>query len=89
MLYLNDTTNKLLSSICKSLCFFRPAKFVPLILNTIYEALEKPDMNFTTTISILTAITIPLVDRTNYKKGLYELPTLLRKVLEVFNSSDF
>jgi hypothetical protein len=70
IIYLNDSAN-LLTEICKDLCYFNPEKFIPLILDILFEAFEKPDLNFSTTINILTSILLPMVDRNNYRKGLY------------------
>ncbi|KAL4432245.1 hypothetical protein ABPG74_020213 [Tetrahymena malaccensis] len=89
ILGINDQSGNILPQICKDLCYFNPSKFIPIILDNIYEAFEKPDMNYSTAISVLTAIIIPMVDRNNYKQGLYQIPTLMKKVLDIFNTSNF
>lgn len=89
VVFLRETREGSIINICLKLCYFRPYDVIPCILKTIYSAFDNPEMTFSTIYKILLIIIKPLLTRSIYKPGLYELTNILRKTNENIMASNW
>lgn len=89
LVFLRETKEGSIINICLKLCYFRPYEVIPILLKTIYSAFENSEMTFSTIYKILLIIIKPLLQRSVYKPGLYELVNILRKTNENIMASNW
>ena len=89
LVFLRETKEGSIINICLKLCYFRPYEVIPILLKTIYSAFENPEMTFSTIYKILLIIIKPLLTRSVYKPGIYELINILRKTNENIMASNW
>lgn len=89
LVFLRETKEGSIINICLKLCYFKPYEVMPILIKTIYSAFENPEMTFSTIYKILLIIIKPLLTRSVYKPGLYELRNLLRKTNENIMASNW
>jgi hypothetical protein len=89
LVFLRETKEGSIINICLKLCYFKPYEVIPVLLKTIYSAFDNPEMTFSTIYKILLIIIKPLLTRSVYKPGLYELMNILRKTNENIMASNW
>lgn len=89
LVFLRETKEGSIINICLKLCYFKPDQVLPVLLKTIYSAFDNPEMTFSTIYKILLIIIKPLLTRSVYKPGLYELRNILKKTNENIMASNW
>ncbi len=77
IIYTKDNKQGSICIICKYLVHFKPDIVLPNLLPKLYETLNRPDMNYSTIMKIFIVIITVILNRKNYKKGLYEILNIM------------
>ena len=68
--------------------YFRSNIFAPFILERIYQILDRIDVTYLGVLKVIAFIANPLLTRSNYESGIFELPKILERTIDHITPSD-